>query len=328
MKKIRQLTTELTFRCNAKCPACHRIKPLRVNLNDPKYTITLDNFQKLFYPELLKNLEWLVFNGNFGDSVMNKQFREIISYVKQHDTKLLIHTNGGIHDHDYWTDVGNILDKLDIINFDLDGLEDTHSRYRINTDFNTVISNAKSVINTNRASVHWKYIVFDYNQHQVEKAKQLAIDYGFSTFSTVTTNRDFHPPKDGIYRHVKRKKDLSKIPKKIICSWDDWGKWYISPEGLVFRCCWTGGHYYDKDNSRFYYMKDHEQLFNGLEVPIEKILSYDYWNKLQQFLQGYDRSFSLCKSQCGKIVSSREKTEEDLKTGEITLFNASNQIDN
>ena len=75
-------------------------------------------------------------------------------------------------------------------------------------------------------------------------------------------------------------------------------------------------------------MKDHEQLFNGLEVPIEKILNYDYWNKLQQFLQGYDRSFSLCKSQCGKIVSSREKTEEDLKTGEITLFNASNQIDN
>ena len=37
MKKYRQLTTELTFRCNAKCPACHRVKPLRINLNDKKY---------------------------------------------------------------------------------------------------------------------------------------------------------------------------------------------------------------------------------------------------------------------------------------------------
>ena len=96
----------------------------------------------------------------------------------------------------------------------------------------------------------------------------------------------------------------------------------------MFRCCWTGGHYYDENNSKFYYIKDYEHLFNGLEVPLEKILNYQYWGKLQQFLQGYDRSFSLCKSQCGKIVSSREKVEEDLKTGEITLFNSSNQIDN
>ena len=120
MKKIRQLTTELTFRCNAKCPACHRIRINKINLNDFKYTYTLESFKKLFYPKLLNNLQTLVLNGNFGDSIMNKEFREIISYVKEHGTKILIHTNGGIHDHNYWTDVGNILGKGDIINFDLD----------------------------------------------------------------------------------------------------------------------------------------------------------------------------------------------------------------
>ena len=51
MRKIRQLTTELTFRCNAKCPACHRIKPLRINLNDKKYTISLERFKQLFNSE-------------------------------------------------------------------------------------------------------------------------------------------------------------------------------------------------------------------------------------------------------------------------------------
>ena len=61
---------------------------------------------------------------------------------------------------------------------------------------------------------------------------------------------------------------------------------------------------------------------------MEKILSYQYWNKLQQFLQGYDRSFSLCKSQCGKIVSSIEKVEEDLRTGEKTKFDPANQMGN
>ena len=37
------------------------------------------------------------------------------------------------------------------------------------------------------------------------------------------------------------------------------------------------------------------------------------------FWQGYERSFKLCKSQCGKIVSSIEKTEENLTTGEKSV---------
>jgi hypothetical protein len=51
-------------------------------------------------------------------------------------------------------------------------------------------------------------------------------------------------------------------------------------------------------------------------------LSLQYWNKLQSYLQGYDRSFSICKSQCGKILSSREKIEENLVTGQKTFFEA------
>jgi len=274
MRKIRQLTTELTFRCNARCPACHRWKPLRVNLNDKKYTISYSDFKKLFYPELLQNVQWLLFNGNFGDSIMNKDFREILSYVKDQGTGIKIHTNGGIHEHDYWTDVGNILTSKDIINFDLDGLWDTHSKYRINTKFENVFENAKSVISTNRPQVHWKYIVFEHNKHQVEEAKQLAIDSGFTTFSTVKTSRDVFAPKTGKFVHAKKTKALESAEKVIRCVWDDWGKWYVSPEGLVFRCCWTGGHYYDETSGdRFYYPRKYEKMFNLFYVLMEKILS-------------------------------------------------------
>ena len=328
MDKIKQLTTELTFRCNAKCPACHRWKPLRVNLNDPEYTISLERFKQLFNPELLSNLEWLVLNGNFGDSIMNKQFREIISYVKSQGTRLLIHTNGGIHNKDYWNDVGNILTEDDIINFDLDGLQDTHHIYRINTEFNKVLANAKAVIDSSSAQVHWKYIVFEHNKHQVEKARKIAKQTGFTTFSTVKTSRDVFAPKTGQFVHSKKTREYEEAERKIHCVWGDWGKWYISPNGLVFRCCWTGGHYFDQQNDRFYYPPEFERLFNGFEVPIQKIIQYNYWNKLQQFLQGYDRSFKLCKSQCGKIVSSIEKTEENLKTGTKARVDASNQWGN
>ena len=328
MRQIKQLTTELTFRCNAKCPACHRWKPLRINLNEAKYTISLERFQQLFNPDLLDNLQWLVLNGNFGDSIMNKQFREIISYVKSRGTRLLIHTNGGIHNKDYWNDVGNILTKDDIINFDLDGLQDTHHIYRINTKFDKVLSNAKAVIDSSNAQVHWKYIVFEHNKHQIEEARKIAKQTGFTTFSTVKTSRDVFAPKSGQFIHSKKTREYQEAERKIHCVWGDWGKWYVSPNGLVFRCCWTGGHYFDKQNDRFYYPPEFERLFNGFEVPIQKIISYNYWNKLQQFLQGYDRSFKLCKSQCGKIVSSIEKTEENLKTGTKEKIDASNQWGN
>jgi len=325
MRSIRQLSTELTFRCNARCPACHRQKPLSINLNDSKYTITLEQFKRLFNPELLQDLQWLMFNGNFGDSIMNKQFREILAYVKSQDTKIKIHTNGGIHNHDYWVDVGNILTKDDIINFDLDGLWDTHHIYRINTKFEKVFENAKSVISANRPQVHWKYIVFEHNKHQVEEARQLAEDVGFTTFSTVKTSRDVFAPKTGNFVHSKKTKVYEKAERQIHCVWDNWGKWYISPEGLVFRCCWTGGHYYDQGEKRFYYPPKFERMFNGFHVPIQKIISYDYWNKLQTFLSGYERSFQLCKSQCGKIVSSIEKTEENLITGEKSVLEYNTQ---
>ena len=325
MRSIRQLSTELTFRCNAKCPACHRQKPLSINLNDAKYTITLEQFKQLFNPELLQDLQWLMFNGNFGDSIMNKQFREILAYVKSQGTKIKIHTNGGIHGHDYWTDVGNILTKDDIINFDLDGLADTHHIYRINTKFENVFENAKSVIGTNRPQVHWKYIVFEHNKHQVEEARQLAEDVGFTTFSTVKTSRDVFAPKTGVFVHSKKTKVYEKAERQIHCVWENWGKWYISPEGLVFRCCWTGGHYYDQGEKRFYYPPKFERMFNGFHVPIQKIISYNYWNKLQTFLSGYERSFQLCKSQCGKIVSSIEKTEENLITGEKNVLEYNTQ---
>jgi len=263
-----------------------------------------------------------VLNGNFGDSIMNKEFREILTYVKEHDTNIIVHTNGSIHNEDYWKDVGNILSNSDIINFALDGLEDTHSIYRINTSYEKVLQNARAVISTQKSQVHWKFIVFDYNEHQVELARQLAKDYGFSTFSSVKTSRDFHRPTSGQFVHRKNL-GIENLPKQIICSWDDWGKWYVAPDGLLFRCCWTGGHYYDEGPAgRFYYPPKFEQLFNGLYVPLEQILDYTYWTKLQQFLQGYDRSFKLCQSQCGKIVSSREKIEENLATGETKIFSA------
>ena len=38
--------------------------------------------------------------------------------------------------------------------------------------------------------LEWKYLVFPYNEHQVPKARQLAMDIGFDSFVPVTSERD------------------------------------------------------------------------------------------------------------------------------------------
>ena len=65
-----------------------------------------------------------------------------------------------------------------------------------------------------------------------------------------------------------------------------------------------------------------------LRFPFKKLYSIIIGINFSRFLQGYDRSFKLCKSQCGKIVSSIEKTEENLKTGTKAKIDASNQWGN
>ena len=40
-----------------------------------------------------------------------------------------------------------------------------------------------------RPSIEWKFLVFPYNQHQVEEARALAMELGFDTFTPVTSER-------------------------------------------------------------------------------------------------------------------------------------------
>ena len=50
------------------------------------------------------------------------------------------------------------------IEFALDGLEDTHSMYRQNTNWRTVIRNAETFISAGGYAI-WKFIKFKHNQH-------------------------------------------------------------------------------------------------------------------------------------------------------------------
>ena len=178
-KKIQHLHMEFSSLCNARCPLCPRnLHGFPYNRGYEETSLTLELIQKSFNPEFIKQLDVILVNGNFGDFTANLESLDIIKYFKQYnpDLKIQISTNGSARNKDFWMELGKIPNT--IVDFCLDGLEDTHHLYRQDTDFNKIVENAKTYMASGGHAV-WKMIKFDHNQHQIAEAEQRSKEYGF-----------------------------------------------------------------------------------------------------------------------------------------------------
>jgi len=195
---------------------------------------------------------------------MNFDAIPILEYFKQHlgnQALITINTNGGARDRVFWTQLA----KLDVVvHFCLDGLEDTHSIYRRNTMYSTVIRNAQTFIAAGGHAI-WKMIDFDHNRHQQTQAEQLSIDMGFERFELIDHKRNVGPVFDAdknlvfvmgttdltnfdtIYERYARPDaiaDVAGCPEPIktpiSCEAIETKTVYINSIGEVYPCCYLG----------------------------------------------------------------------------------------
>lgn len=124
---------------------------------------------------------------------MHPGFLDILEdFRRKHPTLwLYVHSNGGVHDADYWQRMAEIMAGHGQVDFGIDGLEDTLHIYRRNVRYQTVIDNAQAFIAAG-GRAQWNFIVFRHNQHQVDAAKRRARDMGFHDILIRHTGRFFH----------------------------------------------------------------------------------------------------------------------------------------
>ncbi len=190
---IKEAHIELTNKCNAACPQCARnVYGSFTNPNLNLSELSLDDFKKIIDPSFLKQLKFINFNGNYGDPCMSDSVIPIISYIREYTDELIINinTNGGMKNPQFWTDLGNILRpyKDDRVHFSIDGLKETNHLYRQNVVWDKLMDNVKAYLATG-AKASWDYVVFKHNEHQVEKAQELAKDLGMCNFFLKRTGR-------------------------------------------------------------------------------------------------------------------------------------------
>lgn len=228
---IKEIHIELSEKCNASCPMCAR------NLFGGKASdllnyleITLEDFKHYLPTDLLASIKHISFGGNLGDPATAKDLISILKYcIKVNpNIHLTMESNGGLNNITWWQELATILNsETRYCNFSIDGLETTNHLYRRGVNWNKLHENLKAFTSAG-GFANWNYIVFQHNEHQVQKAKIFAHKIGVKSFRIKKSGRfskdaspspvyntqgrfeySIAPPISSKYRHSKY--DLSVV---------------------------------------------------------------------------------------------------------------------
>lgn len=267
---IREVHLEITTRCNASCPQCPRnLSGGAVNPALPMAELGLDDVRRIFPSEFLGRLRKLYACGNYGDPMVATDTLPIFEHLRRENAamELGLFTNGSGRTASFWADLAEV---VSYVRFSIDGLEDTNHIYRRGTQWARIMDSARAFIAAG-GRAEWDFIVFRHNEHQIDEARALAEKLGFRRFFVKKTSRFFssgrvsgkevrerdggaayviEEPQNPLYRNdaVGRLAQLGRYSDyqaetEISCKALQHSRLYVSAEGMVFPCCWTGALY-------------------------------------------------------------------------------------
>ena len=276
---IRTIHLENTQNCQASCPMCDRnqnggaLNP-HIDLSE----LTLDDCKIIFEPEFIAQLKTMYMCGNLGDPIVARDTLEIFEYFREHNEHmwLSMNTNAGARDETWWSKLAKVFGRMGAVIFSVDGLRDTNHLYRQGVVWDNVERNMRAFIDAG-GRARWDFLIFEHNQHQVEKAEALANEWGCERFIKKKTGRfvTASSEKKESHQAVNHKgKETQKLAKpkaefqndaikqydkvkdkhgsmdayydraEIHCKVKDEGNLFITAEGLAMPCCWTAGRMY------------------------------------------------------------------------------------
>ena len=306
---------ELTTRCNAACPMCLR----NINGDVKNPYLNIDDFDIGWLDNIDIPFDRLTLCGNYGDPIVYPHLHKFIqAWNQKFDTPIIMMTNGGARNVEWWKELAKITDHRFKIVFGIDGLEDTNHLYRRNVKWNKLMENAQAFIDAG-GKAWWKFIIFKHNQHQIQDAKNLAKQMGFIKFEQIKTNRFEGPDlpvldKNGntlykIYEpDISDKNFSSKNPNRasrtkkqftgeINCYAKNESSMYIAADGRVYPCCNTGYHYSGPNRREMEIAQETQTPYSLTNSNVSQIVQGD-------FFKGFENSWNTtpykkCIRTCG-----------------------------
>ena len=162
------INLDLSNRCANRCPGCARDKFKHV----PGSDITESDMEKIS-----NFFQAITFCGQVSDPVLHPNFHNLLHICLKKNRKVVIHTAVAARPKMWWTK-SFIMSRGKNIEwvFAIDGLPKDSHKYRVNQDgeklFDIMLKCASFGVPTT-----WQYIVFNYNQKDVEHCRKIASDH-------------------------------------------------------------------------------------------------------------------------------------------------------
>lgn len=329
---LTQLIIEPTGLCNANCPHCPRFDENGyVQDHIPLTNLKIDALSYGLDKSLLSNLKLVSIAGATGDPMISPYITNIIEFF-DFVPKIVVDTNGSLRNIDWWQELTKY--KNLIVEWSIDGLEDTNHLYRVNTSWKKIIENANAYIRSGGRSI-WKCLIFKHNEHQIDQIKNLAKEMGFAGVQFLPGDRyrfndkSIWPVKiNGKYLHNI---EPSTLPDNFIksqstvkdfgnefnrnfsfrCPELKRGSVYINTLGEVVPCCMmtheTTNNYHGKEEF-FKLVKGNFENISLYKNKIDDIFKNIYNDAFNSTLMLTETMHPVCYKSC-KHIATNAKTK-------------------
>jgi len=318
LDQITTLDIETINNCNALCPLCLRGEGMTTN-DRLDWTQVIKQIPDTVWQQVKK----INFNGTTGDNLMHPEIADILAWaINNTNAQVILHTNGSLRNTTWWGNLGKVFGTKHRVVFGIDGLEDTHNVYRVNTDWQKIIDNAKAFIDVGGCAV-WQFIIFDHNRHQIDECRALSEKLGFRKFLPILQDRFdatgtqgqiqraniVAVPVDTIIKPTSNNFNKKKFTQvKVDCLSQKTGWVSIYADGTIWPCCWLmGWHLAKHQKTQYAIINYHFKKILNIDFAqislynktLEEIIGSDLWQK--RFPDSFNNNPNLvCVQQCSK----------------------------
>jgi len=277
----------LTSRCNINCALCQKTLVHKGKI--PIVDLDIDLIKtKIFTKEQTEKYKKVICCGSFGDPMMYKHIDEFIEHMVAVGPHLFLqfNTNGSMRSIEWWENLGKKFKDLNYwVQFGIDGSsEDTYKKYRVGGKFNKVMENMFSYV-VNGGKAIWQFIIFDYNEHQVESTQKFCESLGirFQPIMSYKYNEGFGRPKGWEIGYELGSINCRTHVEKSV---------YIDENGWLTPCCFSN------PTNKLYYNERQKMLVGkGLDLnqsTIEDAINSDFF----QYTTQNQSDIQMCKFFC------------------------------
>ena len=195
-QKICRPNIDASHRCVFRCPQCIRQKTSSQEQIKRSFDLQEENFQKILdYYDL-----GITFCGQISDPIYHPKFLNLLKMCDGQGKAVRIATVGSGKSDAWWDEAYSYGVGENAWYFGVDGIDEKSELYRVGSNFQDVWKRMKQGRDLGHTIV-WQYIIFGYNEHEVDRAIEIAKEEDFSLL-LVNTNRGFNPDSPLLRKNV------------------------------------------------------------------------------------------------------------------------------